>query len=699
MNKKAFTLLELAIVLLIIGILSAGAMRMMSGAFTSSKYTRTKNSITLAVKEIADYTVRSRRLPASVAGIISQERDAFNTPFLYDVDDAATTTESICNMASTSLTINVCSTADCTGETITENNVAFILASQGEDTQQQYTLSGTTYTFYKDGVKKVDGVESDDVVGWMTLNTLKAMAGCEGSLGIEQNKLPDAIISNTYSYTLTPKGGQSDYKWCVETDDSDVVSDQLYYGSETSKQINALGGCADADYVTANNGLLIHSNGTDGLNIENTDRGSALVRVKLKDSTGTAVTKDFTLRILREFEVAMDAPPPSGSGSSDPPGTYTGGSDFQSSFGDTASTNYSNASALITSEELKIVQNNSRSAMSVFVNCSPDQTKTNACPKFENKGKFAAYFVYNFTRDVNDGWGTPREIFGYTFAVIKSYKPGKAATDANTTLGLTGDSGPGLGYGDNGWIDGIEAGNSFAVEFDLGKDTYQNDPDNDHLAIVSRADEKKVYWANGQNQPLYLTTADGYKIYNPLQTYVSYAQNIHNTTVTYQNADQYWSHNDAPGTSKSIGKGVYFDSTSAVIPNNFGVTPAVKYALRIEAVSGCNYKCSVCDKQTGRNNFIAVNVWRDLETNVNANSTLKTNMQDMAISHTYNKIVSGTAFPLGNPIMSECIPDDATSTNTLDTIRFGFTGGKWNSSYDGFIQFIITGFKASVTQY
>lgn len=689
MNKKAFTLLELAIVLLIIGILSAGAMRMMSGAFTSSKYTRTKNSITLAVKEIADYTVRARRLPASIQGIISQERDAFNTNLEYFADTTATTTASICNMTSTPLTINVCSTADCSGETITENNVAFILASHGEDQAPQYTISGTTYTFYKDGVN-VDEEESDDVVGWMTLNTLKAMAGCEGSLSIEQNKLPDAIAMNTYSYTLTPKGGVAPYDWCIETDNHPTLLGAFYFGSSANlnaKSVNSRGACSSAsNYVNDIGEVILNTNGAalDTNKLGDDNSGSSLITVRLRDSEGTEFVKQYDLRLLRQFEVAMDAPE-----STTTPGE--GFSDFESSLGETINSNGdpNSASVIIKEGEIQIVQNNKKDSVSVFTSCTPA-----SCPPFANKGKFAAYFVYSYSNQAS--W---REVFGLTFAVIKSYKPGTSATAANTTLGLTGDSGPGMGYGDNGWIDGINGGNSFGVEFDLSQESFQMDPDDDHLAIVSRADVR-TNW----NTPMYSYSADNRPIYNPLQVYTSHAQNVHNTTIN-NNPDQYWSHNDAKGTSKQTGKGVYYDSTSAVIPNNYNVATPVKYGIRVEALSGCNYKCSVCDKQTGKNNYIFINVWRASESAMAANSTLASNMQTVVSKHhTYDYInapAATRAYPanLGTPLMTDCVPDDTTTNRTLDTIRYGFTSGKWSYSYDNYIKFIITDFKASVSQY
>jgi hypothetical protein len=84
---------------------------------------------------------------------------------------------------------------------------------------------------------------------------------------------------------------------------------------------------------------------------------------------------------------------------------------------------------------------------------------------------------------------------------------------------------------------------------------------------------------------------------------------------------------------------------------------------------------------------------------MNSNATLKTNMQDVTKSYIYDYVTAGTAYPVGSPLMSDCVPDDTTTVNTLDSIRFGFTSGKWGYSYDGLIKYVITDFKGSVVQY
>ncbi len=674
MNKKGFTLLELAIVLIIVGVLSAGAMKILFGAFNNNKQTATRNNIALIVKDIAAYTVKGRRLPATLDRATSQTNDTFGRALVYAAAENLEDTD-ICSVQTTDMSIN---------GAVTENNIAFLVISTGEDGQQQYTKSDNTYTFNNG---------NDDVVGWMNLGTLQAMAGCDGSLSIEQNKLPDAIVSNTYSFKLTPKGGTSPYKWCVESDNSATVKNQMYFGinnSDKTHSMKNIGDCTSANGVT-NDTITLHSD-TKQLSIAESDSGSALIKVRLEDANGITITKNFDLRILRNFEVAMEAPtggePPSG-----------GFSDFQSNKGETVSTqgNPDTASVIINENELKIVQNNGDSSTSVFSSCSPDITNSNACPKFENHGKFAAYFVYNYTHNPNDTWGYPRPAFGFTFAVIKSYY-----NDSNnvkkTTLGLVGDAGPQLGYGSMG-EQYLNWGNSFAVEFDLQND-QSGDPNNNHLGIISNVDV--IDWSSyNSSHPKYDST-EGYRVYSPWQKYKIFPRTIHGN---YGDTADYWSHNQSCGGSKVTGRGCYYDSSTEMIPNNYDKTTPSLYGLRVEAVSGCNYKCTDCNKQTGINNYIFINVWRKDENSINNSADLKKEMQDVTLNHTYDYVTQPSStrhYPttVGNPLMSSCIPDDTTSTGrTLDTIRVGFTSGKWGSSNATYIEYIITNFRSSVTQY
>jgi prepilin-type N-terminal cleavage/methylation domain-containing protein len=627
MNKKGFTLLELAIVLIIVGVLSAGAMKILFGAFNSNKQTATKNNIALIVKDIAAYTVKGKQIPTALSQATSLANDAFGNPLVYLFSGNLSGID-ICSVQTAELSIN---------GAVTENNIAFLVISHGEDGQQQYAVSGNTYTFNNG---------NDDVVGWMNLGTLQAMAGCDGSLGIEQNKLPDAIVSNTYAFKLTPKGGTSPYKWCVESDNSATVKNQMYFGTgtgDTSHSIKNTGDCTSANGVT-NATITLHS-AADPLEIDESDSGSALIKVRLEDANGITITKNFDLRVLRDFEVAMDAPestPPT-----ETPVVDGDTSNFISSTPNDQTQSDLNKNIDVSADQIDIMLNTSNPIVSVFYNCdaNPNAT-TNACPPFGNKRFLTAYFLAEYSRDNQSSW---YKAMGYVFAIIKSYKPGTTYESTVKTVGSLGEGGLGYGAsgGDGNYAEGINGGNSFGIEFDLMQSSSYGDKNDNHMAVVSRADiMNQGGIARGNNSHKSRTDGNPYYLYNDV-------------------------------CSTTTGSGCYYSTNAStpLIPNTF--SGGKKIGVRVEAISGCNSTGSSCTGLSGTNNYVCIYVWRKEENTLTADPTLKTNMQDMFKSHIYEKIKNNTTIPLGDPMLKDCVPDNTSSPNTLDYVRFGFTSGHY----------------------
>ncbi|WP_303850339.1 prepilin-type N-terminal cleavage/methylation domain-containing protein [Seleniivibrio woodruffii] len=644
MNKKGFTLLELAIVLIIVGVLSAGAMKILFGAFNNNKQTATRNNIALIVKDIAAYTVKGRRLPATLDRATSQTSDTFGRALVYEAAENLEDTD-ICSVQTTDMSIN---------GAVTENNIAFLVISTGEDGQQQYTESDNTYTFNNG---------NDDVVGWMNLGTLQAMAGCDGSLSIEQNKLPDAIVSNTYSFKLTPKGGTSPYKWCVESDNSETVKDQMYFGTgtgDTSHEIKNIGDCTSANGVT-NNTITLHS-AADPLEIAESDSGSALIKVRLEDANGITITKNYNLQILREFEVAMAAPESGGNGSNNYVDVVsTGGNSFVAN--DTTSGGVADSNtAIVNSDQIKLVQNSNTRVISVLYNCSANPTSASACPKFGNKGLISTYFTVEYYRNPS-AW---QQALGFTFTIIKSYVAGTSYT---STVKMTGSGDAGLGYGGSGGDHkGIKAGNSFAIEFDLQNDG-KNDINNNHMAIVS--------YANINN---YDGTWDNKGNFNNNDTFTAYGDNVHDTlSGTRIYATTYNDRCGSNGINSGVkGFGCYYNNSDAPIVNSYD--KGEKMGVRLEAIGGCNSSGTACTGLSGSSNYTCVYVWKYNMTELNSNSILKAAMTDQTAHYVYDKLINGTAYPTGDPLLKDCFPDNTTYAGTLDYFRYGFTTSNYYSS-------------------
>lgn len=693
MSKKGFTLVELAIVIVIIGVLTVGVVKLMNNSVNSSRHTSSQNAIETALKQLAEYSARAQHIPAAAElGLaVTNTRDAFGTELYYFPDSILVNptvsggVSSICSVQSTGITVNICADASCNSVTSTVSNVAFFLASAGSNENLQFTQDGSDFSVYPhetivDGysIDVTDSEEYDDFTGWMTLDTLKTYAGCTGfGLDINQNQLPAITHGNRYNYTLTPRGGVAPYRWCVESDDTNVRT--LNYSSSSSQSIKSIGGCDDSGYVSGNSVELVSST---NLSIASDSPSDALIRVRLIDNRGITLNKQYVVSVLHGYELAMAAK----DNSSDDEESDSGIGDFVSS---NSHDNNSNTAAnkhsfLVSDESLTIVMNSGSSTDSAMIACSANPTSADSCPAFGNHGILRAYFTlekYDTTADNTYylSWTYP---LGFVFTAIKSYKPG---TSYVSTLGMTGDPDSGLGYGGSGGDPlGMRAGHSFGVEFDTYQDGGKNDKDGDHLAVVGYANNT---------------------IYTNPRTYKAYSDNIHSSTrsgCTTNSSGWVVQYNDPPDDSCG-GKGFYYNSSAEVIPNSY---PTLKrIGFRMEAISGCNSTGTECNAKSGTSNYVCVFGWRQLESDMDANPTLKTNMQKISVSHAYNAL-SGTANPLGEPIMKDCFPNDTASEDYLDYIRYGFTSSAWfnysvgggNTAYMPHY-FKITDFAIKVTQY
>lgn len=712
MYRKGFTLLELAIVLAISGLLIAGTIKLVSGAIEGTRVSSSKDAVQSLIKEVGEYSARAQSIPSvgtsdysvtPAAGEIfsatQTHNDAFKQPLRYipaaglTAANVSGSVSGICGISSTNLSVVAGGTK--------YSNVAFVVVSGGPDKTVQTTVSA-------DG-KTVTVDSNNDIAGWMTFDTLRKFAGCDGyALGINQTKLPAAAVKNIYDYTLTPRGGKGPYQWCVETDRSSLLSGQMYYNAtgttNTSSPLisSTTGGCQPGNYVTGNS-IHIHSNAKD-MSFLKSDPANSKITVHLQDSNGISISKSYDLRLLKEQDLALKAPSKNNNGE----GTFSGFHDFISSDDrDNTSGDKPNTHAYYFSSdgtEMTIVMNNTKhNAMeSAFIGCNADPTASDTCPPFMNHGVFTSYFTLE--RYDSDTWS--RQL-GFTFALVKSYEPG---TTYKTTVGIDGttDSGTqstgsagydaGLGYGGSGGdAIGIRYGNSFAIEFDTFYNGEKNDP--------------YIWTEINQTNHMAIVNYTSHNLYNG--TFVSYGNNIHQTITNTGN----WvlMHNDT--CSQTLGTGCYYNTSSSVMPNT--ATGGDKIGIRVEAVSGCDSTGTKCDIKTGANNYVCVRVWKETLTDITNDKSLANYMKDVSKSYTLLYINKKQEYPIGAPMLQQCYQDNTDTSDYLDYVRFGFTssdmysqycmtqtgqitncGGNPNYNYDIMTRYFkITDFKASVSQY
>lgn len=231
-NNKGFTLVELAVSLVVIGLLIGLGTAMVGPLMTATKVRETKETIGGVVESVNSWASGNNSLP-SVAGFDSAVKtplDSWGRRFVYLYDSnlapGTATKDTICGRRTTSITLETKDPA------ATIQNVAFVIISQGEDSQ---TVAPSVFTTL-DGVAVTTSAalstppnpraiivpaNTDDIVRWVTLDELRTKVGCQGAqLRIVNNELPYGYINSPYSAVISADGGYrtgTTYKWCIET--------------------------------------------------------------------------------------------------------------------------------------------------------------------------------------------------------------------------------------------------------------------------------------------------------------------------------------------------------------------------------------------------------------------------------------------------------------------------------------------------
>lgn len=228
-QNNGFTLIEIAIVLVIMGMLITAGARMIGPLTTRAKYTETKEIMSSAVESVTGFGTTNQRIPtaAQFPATVRTFLDAWKNNLLY-VPDANLAAGPVCGRKTTALTVRLCSDAPCTTP-VTISDVAFVIASGAANYNIQ-TGSGATINIYDPDVPGVDDYSTDmtraeaydDVAKWITLNELRIKTGCVGAqLSLLNTVLPFGNNGIAYNVDVYPEGGipfaVGQYRWCVQT--------------------------------------------------------------------------------------------------------------------------------------------------------------------------------------------------------------------------------------------------------------------------------------------------------------------------------------------------------------------------------------------------------------------------------------------------------------------------------------------------
>lgn len=225
--SQGFTLVELAIVLIVIGILVGLGTALLGPLTKQAAFKRTRERVKACKEAVIGFVAASRRLPTqSEFTTLCNERDAWGIALVYLPDDTSVrydgtndranlTSGTVCCAALPSdMAVN--DRAATGGTDNYRKNVAFIVLSKGEDRTQNGSLTDNTDTGGGE-IYSVYNIEEysdtyDDIIEYVTVYELKDTIRCE-PLQMTTVNLPDATEDTSYNATLSATGGCPPYTW------------------------------------------------------------------------------------------------------------------------------------------------------------------------------------------------------------------------------------------------------------------------------------------------------------------------------------------------------------------------------------------------------------------------------------------------------------------------------------------------------
>ncbi len=209
MKKNGFTLIELAIVLLIIGLLVGGSFKILKVMRDNSLIASSNQNTKAAVEAvIGNARLNNNTLPTKdfFQKNLSPLKNNERTPLLY-ADDPDLQNINICNFKVTNLSIKT--------PKKTIKNVAFAIVSAGPNNNMQTAVQkngNSEYIQTYNYSTKVDNDPTpvnikenyDDVVQWVTLAQLQQKLQCsDNPLRIVNNSLPSTNVLNAKNYSAS----------------------------------------------------------------------------------------------------------------------------------------------------------------------------------------------------------------------------------------------------------------------------------------------------------------------------------------------------------------------------------------------------------------------------------------------------------------------------------------------------------------
>ena len=195
LNRKGFSLVELAIVLIIAGLIMGVGIRSCISGITTARIDKTKDTLdalkVFMEREVCKHNSLSFPIPQNF------KTDSWGNTIII-VNATSLKTTSPCLLNSTELTA--------TTPEFTYQNAAIVLISKGKNKSLDSKISKNRII-----------LKSDDIYAIITLNELKTDC-CKGKkLEITTPFLPPIVVNATYSTTIAVNGGTGNYTWQISS--------------------------------------------------------------------------------------------------------------------------------------------------------------------------------------------------------------------------------------------------------------------------------------------------------------------------------------------------------------------------------------------------------------------------------------------------------------------------------------------------
>jgi len=264
-GRRGFSLVELAIVLTIIGIIMSIGIKSCISGITTAKSDKTKDNLDILKTFIERNICKNGKFSFAIPENL--KIDGWNNQITI-INATSINNESPCLLNATNLTAEENSTS------YVYNNVAVILISKGENQKLDSKILSNKVI-----------LKPDDLYSIITLNELKSKC-CKGKeLKIITPFLPPIVENATYSVTIAVNGNYGNYTWSITSSDYPSVAEILQNGTKRSTK---------QPYTTIN----LSCNDTSKIATILSSASTAKITISVKNKN-QKTTKNFVLTIIR----------------------------------------------------------------------------------------------------------------------------------------------------------------------------------------------------------------------------------------------------------------------------------------------------------------------------------------------------------------------------------------------------------------